>query len=695
MLATDAGALAETQALEAAHPGPLPLERALDYGEAAFFRAFGAPVQRLHAAALAALDEVSGDPLGPAPDALGIPGCRSGRTLAQARGLVRLRLGTAAFHNNEWSTAAAHLEAGLVALRAGYPRGDRFGDVSYTALLHNNFSELEWAAGNLDTAHARRLEALRVALEVGAEQTAGLAAAGLALIGADLDVPPPELADHLLATVLAEGFLARAGATRPFAWIADKRAKLMAVRAVLLARMFGPLAHDEVERLLVEARALTAHAESSWAAIGVTMHAGVADAALGDWDGARGAWVDMLDALAGLWTSFADARFQRGLLDHYAGFVRRVLAEAAAAGDVELALHAMERSKDIALLRRFAWGPSQRLDPASWRLPAPPTLAQLQSALGEADTLLHYDRLDGRVVVLAATRDQASLHLVDDAGLDEQLARYRDALAGDAPTGALSRALHERLVAPLGPLRPRLLIVPRGALHSLAWSTLRGGGGYLVERHTVLLAPSATQLLAIRARAAGRRTTRPLALVVGTAHFDPAAVAAATGSPGARAIADEAALLAGVDAQVLHVKAHGRYDTGEPAASYLELPPLGRSDGRVTLAELARAPLTVGTVVLQACEAARSEPAPGDQVDSFARAFLAGGASNVVAPLWTLPEATTRLVTPSLHRHLRAGADAAEALRAVQLEMLRGEHGEAARDPRVWGIYVATGAPRG
>ena len=688
-------ALRDTQALEAAHPDPLPLERALDYGELAFFRTFGAPVQRLHATALDALGRASGAPGGPAPDALGIPGCPSKRTLAQARGLVRLRVGTAAFHNNEWSTAAAHLEAGLLALRAAHPGGDRFGDLSYTALLHNNFSELEWAAGNLDTAHARRLEALRVALEVGAEQTAGLAAAGLALIGADLDVPAPELADHLLATHLAERFLTVAGARRPFPWLAGMRAKLMAVRAVLLARMFGPLATDEVERLLVEARGLVALADTDWPTIGVAMHAGVAWAALGDGRGARGAWVAMLDAMAALWTSFTDARFQRGLLDHYAGFVRRVLAEAVATDDADLALHAMERSKDIALLRRFAWGPASRLDPGSWRLPAPPTLPDLQAALGVDDTLLHYDRIDGHVVVLRVTTEMAALHTASDLGLDGLLARHRRALAGDGAVEGTSRRLHARLIAPLGDLSRRLLIVPRGALHSLAWSTLRGDAGYLVEDHSVLLAPSATQVMAIRARAAVRATSAPLVLVVGSAHFDPVAVAAAAGRPGAPALVDEPALVAGTEAKVLHVKAHGRYLASDPAASYLELPPRGASDGRVTLAELAGAPLRVGTVVLQACEAARSEPAPGDQVDSFARAFLAAGASNVVAPLWTLPEATTRMVTPALHRQLRGGADAAEALRAVQLSMLRGAHGEAARDPRVWGIYVATGAPRG
>ena len=75
---------------------------------------------------------------------------------------------------------------------------------------------------------------------------------------------------------------------------------------------------------------------------------------------------------------------------------------------------------------------------------------------------------------------------------------------------------------------------------------------------------------------------------------------------------------------------------------------------------------------------------------SLARAFLATGVPAVVQSLWAVEDEPSSELLQIFHRHLRAGADPATALREAQLSFLRRTEADR-RDASAWGAFVLVG----
>jgi CHAT domain-containing protein len=163
-------------------------------------------------------------------------------------------------------------------------------------------------------------------------------------------------------------------------------------------------------------------------------------------------------------------------------------------------------------------------------------------------------------------------------------------------------------------------------------------------------------------------------------------------------------LLSGPD--ILHVATHGFFLPDQPQASPansrgLSIEPLNRSrvahaenpllrsgialaganarqsseaeDGVLTALEAAGLDLW-GTklVVLSACETGVGEIKTGDGVYGLRRALVLAGAESQVMSLWQVSDAATRDLMVAYYKRLESGEGRSEALRQVQLEMLRG-----------------------
>ncbi|MBV9924627.1 MAG: CHAT domain-containing protein [Acidobacteria bacterium] len=77
-------------------------------------------------------------------------------------------------------------------------------------------------------------------------------------------------------------------------------------------------------------------------------------------------------------------------------------------------------------------------------------------------------------------------------------------------------------------------------------------------------------------------------------------------------------------------------------------------------------------VVLSACETGVGDVRKGDGVYGLRRALVLAGAQSQVMSLWQVDDAATRDLMVAYYRRLQAGEGRTEALRAVQLEMLKG-----------------------
>jgi CHAT domain-containing protein len=87
-------------------------------------------------------------------------------------------------------------------------------------------------------------------------------------------------------------------------------------------------------------------------------------------------------------------------------------------------------------------------------------------------------------------------------------------------------------------------------------------------------------------------------------------------------------------------------------------------------------------VVLSACDTGLGEVHNGEGVYGLRRAFVLAGAESLVMSLWPASDYSTRSLMTTYYRNLKQGLGRGEALRQVQLDMLR-------RDPRLHPFYWA------
>ncbi|MCA1556110.1 MAG: CHAT domain-containing protein, partial [Acidobacteria bacterium] len=117
-------------------------------------------------------------------------------------------------------------------------------------------------------------------------------------------------------------------------------------------------------------------------------------------------------------------------------------------------------------------------------------------------------------------------------------------------------------------------------------------------------------------------------------------------------------------------------------------------DGILTALEAAGLDLW-GTklVVLSACETGVGEIKSGEGVYGLRRALVLAGSESQVMSLWQVADDATRDLMVSYYKRLLAGEGRTEALRQVQLEMLRGNSRDAGA-PQL-GLVLKTGGAAG
>lgn len=388
-----------------------------------------------------------------------------------------------------------------------------------------------------------------------------------------------------------------------------------------------------------------------------------------------------LGALDAVRSRFRSEEFKMGLFSDAQALFARAIGLASDTGQAERAFELSERSRARALLDAVAdraelgEGAATALD-----------LAQLQAGL----------RADERVIAFHALQDRLLVWKVGPQGLEmhrlplsqETMARlvdaYRDGLVNGRPVAVVAgERIAALLLAPLS-LEPgqRLLIVPHGPLHYLPFQALRVDGQYLVQRHPVAIAPSAS--IGVRLAQQGRAPT-PQLVAFGNPEVSPEL--ALPGSereveqlvqlfPQSQAyLRDQATrsrfeAVAG-QARVLHVAAHAQADLVDPLHSRILL---ANENGLENFLE-ARDVLAlnlgdVALVTLSACESGLGRIADGEEVLGFTRSFLSAGASALVVSLWPVSDAATERLMSTLYAELAAGADLQIAMQRAQLAVM-------------------------
>ena len=319
--------------------------------------------------------------------------------------------------------------------------------------------------------------------------------------------------------------------------------------------------------------------------------------------------------------------------------------------------------------------------------------------------------IDGPVY-RSATPDSALTALVNDS---------RSAVNKSSnPNTPQLQELHEVLIDPIADLLPsnpnaQVAFIPQGQLFLVPFAALQDEDGtYLIEKHTILTAPSiqifglaneAGQGTGNRAQETGVNSRN--ALVVGNPTMptvwlpDEAGDLAETQLSylsGAKAEAEaigeffnipvltgEQATEARIkqelpNASLIHLATHGLLEYGIPESSgVLDLPgavalaPGNGEDGLLTSAEILEMDLQANLAILSACDTGRGR-ITGDGVVGLSRALITAGVPSVMVSLWAVNDDSTSILMQRFYEFLVTGElTKAEALRQAQLSLLYDE----------------------
>jgi CHAT domain-containing protein len=278
--------------------------------------------------------------------------------------------------------------------------------------------------------------------------------------------------------------------------------------------------------------------------------------------------------------------------------------------------------------------------------------------------------------------------------------------------------LHQLLIDPIASLLPKdpnahVIFIPQRSLFQVPFPALQDANGtYLIEKHTILTAPS-IQVLDLtrqqRQKLAQKQSHSGRALVLGNptmpsvslypgepkqqlsplpgAEAEAIAIApllntqAITGAQGTKAAIFEKM----PQASIIHLATHGLLDDVRGLGSAIALDPSGSDDGLLTAEEIFDMKLQANLVVLSACNTGEGS-ITGDGVIGLSRALISAGVPSVIVSLWAVPDAPTSELMQSFYQNLPNNPDKAQALRQAMLTTMK-THPQ----PRNWAAFTLIG----
>ncbi|MBD1903796.1 tetratricopeptide repeat protein [Trichocoleus sp. DQ-A3] len=279
--------------------------------------------------------------------------------------------------------------------------------------------------------------------------------------------------------------------------------------------------------------------------------------------------------------------------------------------------------------------------------------------------------------------------------------------------------LHKILIAPIADLLPKdpnegVIFIPQESLFLVPFPALQDDGGkYLIEKHTILTAPSIQVLdLTRKQKHNGQRSANNV-LVVGNPTMPKIQigelVAKLDALPGAEKEAIQIAKFFNTEAltgskatkitvmqlmqkaRIIHLATHGLlYDFkgfGVPGA--IALAPNGKPDdgidGLLTAGEIFDMKLQADLVVLSACDTGRGN-ITGDGVIGLSRSLISAGVPSVMVSLWAVNDNSTAFLMTEFYRNLQQKPDKAVALRQAMLTAMKQYP-----NPKQWAAFILIG----
>lgn len=330
-----------------------------------------------------------------------------------------------------------------------------------------------------------------------------------------------------------------------------------------------------------------------------------------------------------------------------------------------------------------------------------PSIAELKSLIPNEEALIEYYYRDKEMYAFVLSAGGLHVFKLDSKDLPEDIQQFRKLI--ETPDSNqfmdISKKLYQRLFQPLESVvgKRAIILVPHGALHYLPMNALYDGNGYLIERYSIRMMPSASAIKYLRKSKAEKSGG---ILIFGNPDLgDPKgdleyaqreATDIAHIRPNSRVLlrkeATEGELRQYSNSySYLHFATHGHFNLEAPLKSALLLAPDSQHNGMLTVDKLYSLHLDADLVTLSACETGMSKIATGDEMVGLIRGFLYAGSSSVVATLWKVDDLATAYLMTRFYKELDM-KNKSDALRIAQLETKkRYPH------PYYWASFQLTG----
>ncbi len=383
--------------------------------------------------------------------------------------------------------------------------------------------------------------------------------------------------------------------------------------------------------------------------------------------------------------------------------------------DYDGALIASERGRARAFVELLA----QRVSPvATEEAIAPLTIKQIQATASQYQaTLVSYSITDNELYIWVVTpQGKLTFRRVDlkmlntstnQQGLTDYVLQLRNTmLARRSGNKAVTTATGEGyrlLIAPIADLLPtspqaRVVFISQASLFLVPFPALQDSTGkYLIEKHTISIAPSIQALSLLKMRSPYVIAN---ALVVGNPNplsvkLEPLPGAEAEAKAVAQLLQTQAltgsqptetnVAIQMTKARIVHLATHGFFNDQQGLESSLAFVAADDVDGLLTAEEILDLKLQANLVVLSACNTGRGK-ITGDGVIGLSRSLLSAGVSSVVVSLWAVPDLPTAALMVDFYRNLNKKSDKAQALRQAMLATMK-----QTPSPRNWAGFVLIG----
>jgi len=329
-------------------------------------------------------------------------------------------------------------------------------------------------------------------------------------------------------------------------------------------------------------------------------------------------------------------------------------------------------------------------------------MAELQSLIPDEEALIEYYYRDKDMYAFIISGSKLHVVELDSKGLTEEIQQLRKLIVNPGSTQFIevSKKLYRRLFLPLENVLSKhsIIIVPHGTLHYLPMNALYDGNGYLIDRFSIRMMPSASAIKYLRERRADKSGG---ILIFGNPDLgDPRndlkyaekeAADIAKIRPGSRVFmrkeATEGALRKNCDSyRYIHFATHGQFNHETPLQSALLLAPDSQYNGMLTVDKLYSLNMDADLATLSACETGLGEITTGDDLVGLTRGFLYAGCSSIVASLWKVDDLATAHLMTCFYKEMEK-TNNQEALRTAQMETKKKYP-----HPYYWAAFQITGS---